>query len=298
MHLYICVWLCVFVQDPRDQPRREGSCKLPVKAVGNDLFLVDIDKRANLWWRTPLFLKSWLRCTRQLEGRDCANMQCVFVALFGKDFIQLVLITGPVFDIKQVSPSLEIGCVSHKFTSFVEFWKIKSIPDKAQNKYFTLIGGDGKGGVSSRLYNPFHILWVYTSLDKMLNWEIMSLEGHSLNYSEKLQQDQRIRMWDCEEAHRDKKYFTFPWRCTEYALLSVVLSDVSLYGVGRKNEYVHILMFELAWKNTFSKYFYFVLMIWQLLQHSVLLTKTCVLGRDLLINISLIGSIYSECPYV
>ena len=51
-------------------------------------------------------------------------------------------------------------------------------------------------------------------------------------------------------------------------------------------------------KYFFSKYFYFVLMIWQLLQHSVVLTKTCVLGRDLLINISLIGSIYSECPYV
>ena len=144
MHLYICVWFCVFVQVPRDQPRREGSWKLPVKAVGNDLFLVDIDKRANLWWGTPLFLKSWLSCTRQLEGRDCANMQCVFVALFGKDFIQLVLITGPAFDIKQVSPSLEIGWVSYKF--IVEFWKIKSIPDKAQYKYFTLIGGDGKGG--------------------------------------------------------------------------------------------------------------------------------------------------------
>ena len=65
-------------------------------------------------------------------------MQCVFVALFGKDFIQLVLITGPAFDIKQVSPSLEIGWVSYKFISFVEFWKIKSIPDKAQYKYFTL----------------------------------------------------------------------------------------------------------------------------------------------------------------
>ena len=65
-------------------------------------------------------------------------MQCVFVALFGKDFIQLVLITGPVFDIKQVSPSLEIGYVSYKFISFVEFWKIKSIPDKAKYKYFTL----------------------------------------------------------------------------------------------------------------------------------------------------------------
>ena len=206
---------------------------------------------------------------------------------------------------------LEIGCVSYKFISFVEYWKIKSILDKAQYKYFILIGN--RGG-SSLLYNPFHILWVYTSLDKMLNWEIMSLEGHSLNYSEKLQQDQRIRMWDCEEVHRDKKYFTFTWGCTEYALLSVVLSDVSLYGVGRKNEFIqnirkqkgmgfiNVCTMYIFWmslkKYFFSKYFYFVLMIWQLLQHSVLLTKTCVLGRDLLINISLIGWIYSECPYV
>ena len=77
-------------------------------------------------------------------------------------------------------------------------------------------------------------------------------------------------MWDCEEVHRDKKYFTFPWRCTEYALLSVVLSDVSLYGVGRKNEFIQNIWkekgmgfinvctyFELAWKNTFFKIFSF-----------------------------------------
>ena len=70
--------------------------------------------------KNPPFFKELITLHKTVRGQGlCKYAMCI--CGLGKDFIQLVLITGPVFDIKQVSPSLEIGCVSHKFTSFVEF---------------------------------------------------------------------------------------------------------------------------------------------------------------------------------
>ena len=45
------------MQDPRDQPRLEGSCKLPAKAVGNNLYLVDIDLSELICDEQSRFLK-------------------------------------------------------------------------------------------------------------------------------------------------------------------------------------------------------------------------------------------------
>ena len=91
MHLYICVWLCVFVQDPRDQSRRERSCKLPVKAVGNDLFLVDIDKRANLWWRTPPFFKELIELHKTVRGQGLCKYAMCICGLVWEGFYPIVV---------------------------------------------------------------------------------------------------------------------------------------------------------------------------------------------------------------
>ena len=82
-----------------------------------------------------------------------------------------MLITGPAFEIKQFSPSLEIGCVSYKFISFVEYWRMKSILDKAQYKYFILTGRDGKGGAVHNFITRFTVygstpVWTKSSIGR------------------------------------------------------------------------------------------------------------------------------------